>query len=128
MDFANGFSLWRDLGMTADGEYLPFPALTAIHWTHRSFALVVVAFLGWLSYKALKIEGLQKTGKWLLIATGLQLFTGLSTIYLKWPLALAVLHNGGAALLVLLLVMLNYKARIPAQTAPNRATSRLSAA
>jgi len=47
----------------------------------------------------------------LLIVIGLQLITGLSTIYLNWPLAIAVLHNGGAALLVLLLVMLNYKTR-----------------
>jgi len=29
MDFANGFTLWRGLGKTADGEYLPFAALTA---------------------------------------------------------------------------------------------------
>jgi cytochrome c oxidase assembly protein subunit 15 len=128
MDFANGFTLWRDLGKTADGEYLPFPALTAIHWVHRSFAFVVVAFLGWLGYKAFKTEGLRKTGRWLLIAIGLQLFTGLSTIFLEWPLALAVAHNGGAALLVLLLVMLNYKARIPAQTASNHAAAQLSAA
>ena len=35
---------------------------------------------------------------------------------------------GGAALLLLLLVMLNYKARIPAQTASKQTTSRLSAA
>lgn len=118
MDFANGFSLWRDLGMTASGDYLPFPALTAIHWVHRNFAFVVAGFLIWLAFKAVRIEGLQKTGKWLLIGTGLQLFTGLSTIFLKWPLFLAVAHNGGAALLVLLLVMLNYKARIPARTRP----------
>jgi cytochrome c oxidase assembly protein subunit 15 len=38
------------------------------------------------------------------------------------------MHNGGAALLLLLLVMLNYKTRITAQIASNRATSRLSAA
>jgi cytochrome c oxidase assembly protein subunit 15 len=31
----------------------------------------------------------------------------MSTIFLKWPLALAVVHNGGAAVLVLLLTMLN---------------------
>ena len=32
MDFEHGFTLWRELGLTKDGEYLPFPALTAIHW------------------------------------------------------------------------------------------------
>jgi cytochrome c oxidase assembly protein subunit 15 len=128
MDFTHGFTLWRDLGMTAGGEYLPFAALTAIHWTHRTFAFVVFAFVGWLAHKALKTEGLQKTGRWLLIILATQFLTGLATIVLDWPLALAVAHNGGAALLVLLLVMLNYKARIAAQTAPDRATTRLSAA
>jgi len=111
MDFENGFTLWRHLGKTADGEYLPFPALTAIHWVHRSFAFVVIAYVAWLAHKALKDAGLRKTGRWLLIVIALQLVTGLSTIYLNWPLAIAVMHNGGAALLLLLLVMLNYKAR-----------------
>lgn len=112
MDFANGFTLWRHLGMTADGEFLSFQALTAIHWTHRSFAFVVIAFIVWLACKALRTQGLQKTGRWLLIIVCLQLITGLSTIFLNWPLAIAVAHNGGAALLLLLLVMLNYKARL----------------
>ena len=112
MDFANGFTLWRHLGMTADGDFLTFQALTAIHWTHRSFAFVVIAFVVWLAWKALRTAGLQNTGRWLLIVIGLQLFTGLSTIYFNWPLAIAVVHNGGAAALLVLLVMLNYKARL----------------
>jgi cytochrome c oxidase assembly protein subunit 15 len=128
MDFEHGFTLWRKLGMTADGDYLPFHALTAIHWTHRNFAFVVIAVLGWVGYKALQVEGLRKTGKWLLAALALQFVVGVSTIFLKWPLALAVAHNGVAAILVLLLVMLNYKARIQSETAPNRAATRLSTA
>lgn len=125
MDFENGFSLWRHLGKTADGEYLPFPALTAIHWVHRSFAFVVIAGVAWLAHMALKDAGLRKTGRWLLIVIALQLVTGLSTIYLNWPLAIAVMHNGGAALLLLLLVMLNYKARFaPAADARSDNASR----
>src|SRR5450830_1044992 len=111
MDFANGFTLWRHLGKTAEGDYLPFPALTAIHWVHRSFALVVAVYVAWLAHRALRDNGLRKTARWLLIVLALQLCTGLSTIYFSWPLAIAVMHNGGAALLLLLLVMLNYKAR-----------------
>jgi heme a synthase len=128
MDFGNGFALWRHLGKTASGEYLPFPALTAIHWTHRSFAFVVALIIAWLAYRALGIDGLRRTARWLLIVIGLQLVTGISTIFLRWPLVLAVVHNGGAALLLLLLVMLNYKVGIPARAASNRAATRLSAA
>jgi cytochrome c oxidase assembly protein subunit 15 len=43
----------------------------------------------------------------------MQFLTGVSTIYLQWPLLLAVAHNGGAALLVVLLVMINYRTRNP---------------
>ncbi|NEX64317.1 COX15/CtaA family protein [Noviherbaspirillum galbum] len=123
MDFANGFSLWRQLGKTAGGEYLPFPALTAIHWTHRCFAGVVLLAVGWTAHKALRVPGLQRTGRWLLAALALQLLTGISTVFLEWPLALAVMHNGGAALLLLLLVMLNFKAGIPAQAASQTASA-----
>jgi len=111
MDFANGFSAWRELGKTVDGEYLPFPALTAIHWTHRNFAFLVFAYLAWLGWRALGLAHLRRLACWLLAALALQLATGLATVFLSWPLAIAVIHNGGAALLVLLLVMLNYKTR-----------------
>jgi cytochrome c oxidase assembly protein subunit 15 len=128
MDFANGFSLWRDLGKTADGDFLPFPALTAIHWVHRVFAVAVVAVVGWTAWNARKTAGLERVGTWLLAAVFVQFLTGMSTVFLKWPLALAVVHNGGAAVLVLLLTVLNYKARIPAHAASNQAATRLSAA
>lgn len=128
MDFHHGFTLWRHLGKTATGDYLPFSALTAIHWVHRSFAFIVIAFVVWLALKAIRIDGLHKTARWLLVVVATQLITGLATIYLKWPLAVAIAHNGGAALLVVLLLMLNYKVRIPAQTASERTMTRLTAA
>ncbi|MBI1887228.1 MAG: COX15/CtaA family protein [Nitrosomonadales bacterium] len=115
MDFQHGFSLWRDLGKTAGGEYLPFAALTAIHWVHRVFAFVVVALVAWVALNALKTDGLRKTARWLLVMIAFQFATGVLTIFLDFPLALAVIHNGGAALLVLLLVTLNYKIRIAAR-------------
>jgi cytochrome c oxidase assembly protein subunit 15 len=117
MDFGHGFALWRHLGQTADGEFLPFPALTAIHWVHRSFALLVIAWIVWVAQRGLTMDGVRKTAGWLLMVVGLQFLSGVSTIFLKWPLAIAVLHNGGAALLVLLLVMLNYKIGIASQVA-----------
>jgi len=109
MDFANGFTLWRDLGMTAHGEYLPFDALTAIHWTHRTFAFVVFAMIAWVAFRAMRLDGLQKSGRWLLILIMLQLLVGIATIFLQLPLLLAVLHNGIAALLLLLMIILNHK-------------------
>jgi len=112
MDFANGFTLWRDLGKTAQGDYLLFPALTAIHWTHRVFAFAVVALVAWTSVRGLRVEGLGNTPRWLLIVVVLQFASGVSTVFLDLPLALAVIHNGGAALLVILVAMMNHKIRL----------------
>lgn len=129
MDIANGFTVWRALGKTASGDYLPFPALTAIHWVHRVFALIAVAVIGWVAYRAGKVDGLRKTARGLMAALVLQVMIGIATVTLNWPLALAVAHNGGAALLVLLLAMLNYKTwQATDGVIANRATTQLSAA
>lgn len=112
MDFANGFTLWRKLGMTAAGAYLPFDALTAIHVVHRGFAFVVAIVVGSLALRATRIAEVNTIGRALLAAIGVQLCSGIATVYFQWPLALAVMHNAGAAVLVLLLTMLNYKARL----------------
>ncbi|MEY4022669.1 MAG: hypothetical protein RI960_1681, partial [Pseudomonadota bacterium] len=108
MDWAQGFTLWRHLGMTAAGEYLPFGALVAIHWAHRSFAVFVVAVVAWTSHRARKIEGLRTVSRAISWVILIQLATGISTVLLDWPLAIAVVHNAGAAALLILLVMLNY--------------------
>ena len=122
MDFEHGFTLWRALGKTAAGHYLPFPALTAIHWVHRSFALLVFLGIGYAAYHAWRQPALRKTARWIAIVLAVQACSGIATIYLDFPLAIAVLHNGGAALLVLLLTVLNYRARILSELAQRRAT------
>ena len=111
MDFAHGFHLWRELGKTAAGHYLPFAALTAIHWVHRNGALLVIAVLGYTAWRAWPHAALRRTAGALALVLALQAVSGIATIYLNWALAIALLHNGGAALLVLLLTMLNYKAK-----------------
>ncbi len=111
MDFKHGFSLWRQLGQTVDGQYLAFPALVAIHWVHRNFAWVVIIMLTWAAYQARKNSDYSFIGNRILIVIFLQLLSGVSTVYFSWPLLIAVLHNAGAALLVLLLSMLNYRVR-----------------
>jgi heme a synthase len=128
MDLVNGFTLWRELGMTSGGEYLPFHALIAIHWVHRMFAFVVIAMLLWLAVKARRDPALRTLGNAILLATGFQFVTGIATIFLYWPLALAVAHNGGAALLVLFLTMLNFRVRSPAEAASEPSATRLSPA
>ncbi len=127
MDFGQGFTVWRALGETASGQYLPFSALTAIHWMHRSFALVLFAGIGYTAYCARAHPSLRLTGGRIALALLLQAGTGIATISLNYPLPIAVLHNAGAALLVVLLTMLNYRAKFHFEFArATSGTSRLS--
>jgi cytochrome c oxidase assembly protein subunit 15 len=121
MDFEHGFTLWRELGKTAAGHYIPFQALTAIHWVHRNFALVVLAVLGWTAWCARRQPSLRRTAGRIALVLGAQAASGVATVYFSFPLAIAVLHNAGAALLVLLVTMLNYQTKYllaPAQRRP----------
>jgi cytochrome c oxidase assembly protein subunit 15 len=103
--------------MTAAGHYLPFTALVAIHWVHRNFALVVVAVLGLTVWRAWRYAALRPTVLKIALALGVQVLTGVATVFLNFPLTIAVLHNAGAALLVLLVTMLNYKAKYQLEVA-----------
>ena len=104
MNFTQGFELWRGLGLTGQGEHISFAALTAIHWTHRLMAFVVLLLLGALAWQLNRVRPLRVHSRWLAFLTALQLATGLSNVVLGWPLLAAVLHTGGAAALVLVMV------------------------
>ncbi len=99
-----GFVLWRELGLRADGQPLPFEALTAIHFVHRNMAWLVLAVLFGLAWRLRAVPGLARHARALALLSALQLLTGLSNVVLGWPLLAAVLHTGGASALTVLLV------------------------
>ena len=98
-----GFSVWRELGYTPDGQLLPFVALSSIHFVHRSAAWLVLAVLVWCGWRLRLQPGLRSAGQWLLGLSALQFATGLSNVVLGWPLLAAVMHTGGAAAMVITL-------------------------
>lgn len=104
MNFSEALQIWRPLGLLKDGSSISFEALTAIHYTHRLAAYVVVAALAGLWWKLRRTPALAKQARWLGFFTALQVLTGLSNVVLDWPLVAAVLHTGGAAALVTILV------------------------
>lgn len=106
MDFANAFHVVRELGQTAEGALLTNEALTAIHWTHRMFAILVLVVVGWAALRALPI--LRPMGIVLLVLLVLQFSLGVANVAFSLPLPLAAAHNAGAALLLLALVVLNF--------------------
>lgn len=107
MDIGEAFHLTRALGESRDGGQLHLNALTAIQWTHRLGALVV---LFWMSMAAriLLQRPAARALAWGLLAIVLcQIAIGIGNLLLQLPLVLAVLHNAGAALLGVWLVVIN---------------------
>lgn len=104
MDFGQGFQLWRELGQRANGGWLGFEALAAIHMAHRigaGFVFTAILALAW----ALRALAPNWT-RWLLAAAGWQLASGLSNVVLDWPIVAALAHTAGAAVLLALLTTL----------------------
>jgi heme a synthase len=113
MDFEHGFALRRELGAGKDGGYLPFAALTAIHFVHRLGAFVVLGALALLSWR-LFASGQPALRRWafgVAAVAGWQLASGLSNVVLGWPIVAAMAHTAGAAALVTLLAVLLTQAR-----------------
>ena len=107
MDFAQGFTVWRGLGEGAQGGWLPFAALTAIHMAHRYGAgLVFIALLlfCWRLWSA--GADARRWAQRLLLVAAWQFASGLSNVVLDWPIVAALAHTGGAALLLTLLSIL----------------------
>lgn len=131
MDFAQGFQIWRKLGMLQDGSHISFAGLTAIHYVHRLMAYVVLAALTWLAWRLHRSGALRAQTRWLAGLSLLQLATGLSNVILDWPLVAAVLHTGGAAALVVVLTWAQVSSRaavaVPREFSAPPGASRVSA-
>ena len=111
-NWGEGFTLWRQLGLNTQGEFISPIALQTIHWAHRLFALLVLIFLGMLGLQAWKLTtpvliGLGRFAKLLLVLLLLQVITGISNVVFQWPLLAALLHTAGSAALVFCLVRMS---------------------
>jgi heme a synthase len=112
MDFSNGFSLLRDLGLTSSGESLSIQALHAIQWTHRLGAIILVTYFAIFSYLLSGLAGIRFYRNLLISVLVLQFIIGVANLLLHLPIALATIHNLGAALLVIILVIINARMHI----------------
>jgi heme a synthase len=101
MNFSQGFSIWRELGLTSTGESISFAALTAIHYTHRLTAYVLFIALGYTAWQLSKVAELKRYSNWLIGLALWQFFTGVTNAVMGWPLFAALAHTAGAAGLVM---------------------------
>lgn len=109
MDFKDAFHMYRELGQSADGGNLTLASLTAIQWTHRVGAVITLIYLGFIAINGLKYAQLKTLSIALIGVLLAQISLGIANLVLHLPLVLAVAHNAGAALLVVIVVVFNSK-------------------
>ena len=107
MDFKNGFNIFRELGMTALGDGLSIQALQAIQWVHRVGAIILSAYFIFMAYLLRNHPSVRFYRNLLLLVLFFQVIIGIANLVLYLPLFLATLHNLGAALLVIITVIIN---------------------
>jgi cytochrome c oxidase assembly protein subunit 15 len=111
MDFGDGFTLLRRLGIDYEGGgELDHTARVAIHLVHRVGAVLSLLVIGGLGLMLLlkgSGAGLRGLGGLLLVVLGVQLSLGIANVLAALPLPVATAHNGVAALLLLTLVSIN---------------------
>jgi cytochrome c oxidase assembly protein subunit 15 len=110
MDFANGFNIAQQVGPNYLGGVLDNDARVAIHVSHRIGAIITSLYLLFLF---VKLRGLATApAKRLSVVTLAVLFAqvllGISNIVFNFPIAVAVTHNLVGALLLLVMVTMNY--------------------
>ena len=112
MNIGEGFDIAQTVGPNYLGGLLSGDARVAIHVVHRVGAMVVLAVVGWLAWRVGHRRSARLLGG-VLIA---QFALGVANVLLALPLPVAVLHNAGAAALLLVVVAVNHAAwRRPVQ-------------
>jgi cytochrome c oxidase assembly protein subunit 15 len=101
--------LWRGLGIDYEGGVLDHPARVAVHFTHRLGAILATVLLALLGWRLARSHATRLDGAAVLAVLLAQLSLGVSIVWFGVPLAVAVLHNGVAALLLLTVINANQR-------------------
>jgi cytochrome c oxidase assembly protein subunit 15 len=107
MDFINGFDISHKPGVNYEFGVLDSPARMAIQMTHRIGALIV--FVYFLGFALLLFKYYRRLALFLLLILFLQVSLGILNVVLALPLAIAVLHNLVAAILLLTVITINHR-------------------
>lgn len=124
-NFAEGFVLWRGLGVNYEFGVLDAPSRVAIHYTHRLGAMVTLAVLvavGLWARRRARAATVRTAANLVLAAVVAQVSIGVGIVWFGLPLPLATAHNGMAALLLLATINLLHQTSF--QTALRPAAGR----
>jgi heme a synthase len=110
-NFAEGFVLWRGLGVNYEFGVLDAPSRVAIHFTHRLGALTAFLVLvgAGLWYRRRSCSpALRQAAGIVMAVVALQVAIGITVVWFGLPLAVATAHNAVAALLLVSVVNLTH--------------------
>ncbi|USD37780.1 heme A synthase [Ferrimonas sp. SCSIO 43195] len=108
-DPATAFRLIQPAANSYEFGTLDYAARMTIHVSHRLWAVVTALLLLWLALRLMRHPQLNRWGIAMVVLTLIQVGLGVANVVWQLPLAVAVGHNGGAALLVMTLVCINYR-------------------
>lgn len=94
--------------LVPDGALEP-PARVAMHWAHRLGALAVALLVLVLAWRLIFRPGYAAASRFLVFVMLAQISLGIFNVLAGLPLAVAVAHNLGAALLLAVLVRVNVR-------------------
>jgi cytochrome c oxidase assembly protein subunit 15 len=117
MNWIDGFTLWRGLGLAYEGDALDLAGATAIHMAHRLGAVITLLYIGWLALHTIRVgfeNNLCRYGLLVLVVLLAEVTLGVMNVVMHLPVAVAVAHSAGGALLLLALITLNHAVRSPA--------------
>ena len=110
MDLQQGFNIFQSVGPNYLGGIMTSEARTAIHWVHRIGAIIVLFVVGGLVLQVVRQVAL--VGYALLAALVAQITLGILNVVWVLPLLNATAHNTVGALLLLVLVTINFAPRL----------------
>ena len=110
MDLQQGFNIFQSVGPNYLGGIMTSEARTAIHWVHRIGAIIVLFVVGGLVLQV--VRQVAVVGYALLAALVAQITLGILNVVWVLPLLNATAHNTVGALLLLVLVTINFAPRL----------------
>ena len=110
MDLQQGFNIFQSVGPNYLGGIMTSEARTAIHWIHRIGAIIVLLVVGGLVLQVVRQVAI--VGYALLAALVAQITLGILNVVWVLPLLNATAHNTVGALLLLVLVTINFAPRL----------------
>jgi cytochrome c oxidase assembly protein subunit 15 len=109
-DFSEAFNLFLPIGPDYEGGHLDNTGRVTVHFAHRLGALLTLLVVSLLCFQGRKHThpSIRRSANILVGLLLLQLSLGVSNVIFSLPIAIAVAHNGGAALLLLGVLTLHH--------------------